>query len=236
MQVTVTTYITAGDGNTYRVSVTYDQDANMPENADLAVRELGDDEKEDYVNQSAAVLETDVEDFAFARAFDINEPDIYYVMWIGKSLYLNVCRYDIRYKEDGSPDSYVENDETHYYKGDNLSPVEGAEFTLTNITDPANPVTVWNGASDSDGKVTVPWSKVESAGGNTAIFAKDSVYELRQTSTDSGSVMPGGFWTMLLDHRNVVTWVTTNGTGLVNRTLDIEPPRKGERRTDGTRR
>ena len=72
MQVTNTTYITAGDGNTYRVSVTYDQDANIPENADLAVRELGDDEKEDYVNQSAETLGTDAEDFAFARAFDIS--------------------------------------------------------------------------------------------------------------------------------------------------------------------
>ena len=77
VQVTVTTYITAGDGNTYRVSVTYDQDAEMPENTDLAVRELGDDEKEDYVNQSAEALGTDAEDFAFARAFDISllDPD-----------------------------------------------------------------------------------------------------------------------------------------------------------------
>ena len=77
MQVTLTTNITAGDGNTYRVSVTYDQDANMPENADLAVRELADDEKEDYVNQSAEALNTAAEDFAFARAFDISliDPD-----------------------------------------------------------------------------------------------------------------------------------------------------------------
>ena len=75
VQVTLTTNITAGDGNTYRVSVTYDQDANMPENTDLAVRELGDDEKEDYVNQSAEALGTDAEDFAFARAFDISLTD-----------------------------------------------------------------------------------------------------------------------------------------------------------------
>ena len=68
MQVTVTTYITVGDGNTYRVSVTYDLDANMPENADLAVRELGDDEKErlarlfgkdkDSINVNNGVLNT----------------------------------------------------------------------------------------------------------------------------------------------------------------------------------
>ncbi len=70
-QVTITTHITAGDGNTYRVSVTYDQDAAMPEDAVLAVRELGDDEKESYVNQSAEALGTAAEDFAFARAFDI---------------------------------------------------------------------------------------------------------------------------------------------------------------------
>ena len=70
-QVTITTHITAGDGNTYRVSVTYDQDAAMPEDAVLAVRELGDDEKEGYVNQSAEALGTAAEDFAFARAFDI---------------------------------------------------------------------------------------------------------------------------------------------------------------------
>ena len=72
VQVTVTTYITAGDGNTYLVSVTYDQDAEMPENADLAVRELDDDEKKDYVNQSAQTLKKDAEDFLFARAFDIS--------------------------------------------------------------------------------------------------------------------------------------------------------------------
>ena len=72
VQVTLTTNITAGDGNTYRVSVTYDQDAEMPENTDLAVRELGDGEKEDYVNQSAEALGTDAENLAFARAFDIS--------------------------------------------------------------------------------------------------------------------------------------------------------------------
>ena len=77
VKVTVVTYITAGDGNTYRVSVTYDQDAEMPENADLAVRELDDDEKKSYVNQSAETLETDAENFLFARAFDISliDPD-----------------------------------------------------------------------------------------------------------------------------------------------------------------
>ena len=77
VQVTLTTNITASDGNTYRVSVTYDQDAEMPENTDLAVRELGGDEKEDYVNQSAEALNTAAEDFAFARAFDISllDPD-----------------------------------------------------------------------------------------------------------------------------------------------------------------
>ena len=75
VKVTLSTIITAGDGNTYRVSVTYDQDAEMPENADLAVRELGDDEKEDYVNQSAEALGTDAENLAFARAFDISLTD-----------------------------------------------------------------------------------------------------------------------------------------------------------------
>ena len=75
VKVTLSTIITAGDGNTYRVSVTYDQDAEMPENTDLAVRELGDDEKEDYVNQSAEALGTDAENLAFARAFDISLTD-----------------------------------------------------------------------------------------------------------------------------------------------------------------
>jgi hypothetical protein len=72
VQVTITTHITAGDGNTYQVSATYDQDAEMPENADLAVREFGEGEKEDYVKQSAEILDTDAEDFLFARVFDIS--------------------------------------------------------------------------------------------------------------------------------------------------------------------
>ena len=72
VQITVTTHITAGDGNTYRVSVTYDQNAALPEKASLAVRELDDDEKRNYVIQSAEVLGEDAEGFMFARAFDIS--------------------------------------------------------------------------------------------------------------------------------------------------------------------
>ena len=72
MKVTITTHITTGDGNTYQVSVTYDQDADMPENAELVARELDTEEKENYVNQRAAFLGHEAEDFAFARAFDLS--------------------------------------------------------------------------------------------------------------------------------------------------------------------
>lgn len=77
VQVTVTTNITAGDGNTYQISVTYDQDANFPESTQLAVRELEGKEREDYVNQSIEALHAAAEDLAFARAFDISllDPD-----------------------------------------------------------------------------------------------------------------------------------------------------------------
>ena len=74
-EVTVTTNITTGDGNTYRVSVSYTQDAALPENAELAARELDTEEKENYVNQSAAFLGHEAEDFAFARAFDLSLTD-----------------------------------------------------------------------------------------------------------------------------------------------------------------
>ena len=74
-EVTVTTNITTGDGNTYRVSVSYMQDAALPENAELVARELDTEEKQDYVNQSAEALGTDAENLAFARAFDISLTD-----------------------------------------------------------------------------------------------------------------------------------------------------------------
>lgn len=66
--------ITASDGNTYKVTVTYGQDANLPEDVDLSVTEVADDaaEFELYLNQAAARLEKDADDFSYARFFDIS--------------------------------------------------------------------------------------------------------------------------------------------------------------------
>lgn len=65
--------ITASDGNTYRISVTYDAAAGLPRDAELYVTEIleGDARYEEYVAQSAAALGVTPENLAFARAFDI---------------------------------------------------------------------------------------------------------------------------------------------------------------------
>ena len=71
-EVTVTTHIIASDGSSYRVSVSYTQDASVPEDTQLAVRELDEGETDDYVNQGTAALETGSDSILYARAFDIS--------------------------------------------------------------------------------------------------------------------------------------------------------------------
>ena len=65
--------ITASDGNTYNVSVTYGADAKIPVDAVLSVEEiLSESEKySDYVNETETVLGLEAGSLPYARFFDI---------------------------------------------------------------------------------------------------------------------------------------------------------------------
>lgn len=189
---------------------------------------------------------------------DPNEPGVYYVMWRGKSLNLNIRKFDVLKDANGNPIPKVDEsgnpirkkdedgndiqllDEDGHPKVDKEGhpvysidyqtvtepdPVAGAKFTLTNIThreETGEEVVVWEGTSDSTGLVTVPWGKSETDHGNTAVFASDSIYELKQVSTADGCVMPGGSWKLTVDYRNAVTWeLILPEEKLVNRTINI---------------
>ena len=71
-KILVTT-ITASDGRTYYIQVTYDNDAEIPDNAELQVEEIlnGTAEYANYKTLAASALRTDVEGVSFARFFDI---------------------------------------------------------------------------------------------------------------------------------------------------------------------
>lgn len=63
--------LTASDGNTYSVRVSYDSRAGIPADAELQVRELTDDEYQEYLSKSANYLSCEEDAFAYARFFDI---------------------------------------------------------------------------------------------------------------------------------------------------------------------
>ena len=70
------TVVTA-DGKNYKVSVTYDADAKVPEGAKLAVSEIGSDDSkyDDYVAKSEKALDMDKGSAGYARLFDIKIVD-----------------------------------------------------------------------------------------------------------------------------------------------------------------
>lgn len=95
----------------------------------------------------------------------------------------------------------------------------GATFTLTNSSN----VKVWQGTSDEDGKLTIPWDANEAAvteDGGCAIFALGSAYTLTQTAAVDGYVKPAGTWT-LTGGNDQTTCSTTASTGSTNRTQEI---------------
>ena len=65
--------LTASDGKTYHVSVTYDNYSGIPAGAVLSVNEIveADGRYEGYISESAETLDVPVENITFARAFDI---------------------------------------------------------------------------------------------------------------------------------------------------------------------
>lgn len=70
--------LTASDGSTYHITVSYDTDSGIPEGAQLRVEELTEDNDPrygDYLRQSAERLDQAPEHLAFGRAFDISLED-----------------------------------------------------------------------------------------------------------------------------------------------------------------
>ena len=74
VEYTLTQIVTASDGNEYLVSVTYDNETGVPEDAELEVTELseGSEGYEAYVQKAVEALGTEGEEYGFARAFDIS--------------------------------------------------------------------------------------------------------------------------------------------------------------------
>lgn len=73
VEITKEQVLTASDGNQYKVTVTYDSDAGIPEDAELQVSEFASDSKDykKYVKKAAKKLDAEVNDLTFAHAFDI---------------------------------------------------------------------------------------------------------------------------------------------------------------------
>ena len=71
--VVKTKQLVASDDNGYKITVTYNSTAGIPEDAELVVTEIkeGDEGYEDYAAQSAEVLGETAESLSFAKAFDI---------------------------------------------------------------------------------------------------------------------------------------------------------------------
>lgn len=68
------TTLTASDGNSYRVQVSYDEYSGIPEDAVLRVTEItsGDGSFNDYVSKSAEALDKSSDSFEIVKAFDIS--------------------------------------------------------------------------------------------------------------------------------------------------------------------
>ena len=77
--------VLASDGKNYKVTVTYGTDANLPDDVDLDVSELSQDDEmyAQYLEESAAKLGRDADSISYARIFDISlisesDSDIHY--------------------------------------------------------------------------------------------------------------------------------------------------------------
>ena len=71
MGVAIERTITAADGSTYEISVTYDKSSGIPAGAELQVRELTGAEYLDYLAKTASFLSREEEQLVFTRFFDI---------------------------------------------------------------------------------------------------------------------------------------------------------------------
>ena len=65
--------IEATDGNTYKITVTYDRDSGISAGSELSVREISGEEYEEYLSSTAALM--NAAGFGYARIFDITIVD-----------------------------------------------------------------------------------------------------------------------------------------------------------------
>ncbi|MDO4805775.1 MAG: MBG domain-containing protein [Coriobacteriales bacterium] len=178
-------------------------------------------------------------------AGDSRASNNYYVMWPGKNLYIRLYQFDIQTNDEGEP---ILNGQGGFVPVTDPSPIKGAGFTLTNVK---TNVEVWSGQSsnkaESEGLVTIPWSRIEATGNYAATFKQDNYYELKQTGTATNCVLPAGSWLVHVLEGNVVEWATIKpGQSILiegdevtlvpqnpeetqeNRTFDMEEETSGE--------
>lgn len=67
---TLSRTIETGDGKTYEITMTFMSDAELPDDVALDVRELTDEEREDYLGRTAVLM--NAAGFAYSRVFDIS--------------------------------------------------------------------------------------------------------------------------------------------------------------------
>ena len=74
LEKTIRKELTASDGNTYEISVTYKSDAEIPVGAELEVQEIleGSPEYEEYHAQIADIIAEETSRISYARLFDIS--------------------------------------------------------------------------------------------------------------------------------------------------------------------
>ena len=70
---TLTQTVETGDGKTYEIRMTFMEDAELPDDVALDVRELTEDEREDYLGRTAVLM--NAAGFAYSRVFDISLVD-----------------------------------------------------------------------------------------------------------------------------------------------------------------
>lgn len=146
----------------------------------------------------------------------------YLIAWIGKGLQFKVTQFLIKTDSAGDP---VLDENGSPVLSDEIVTVQNATFTFTNVSDEGNPVQVWSGSSDKDGKVSIPWGGNETPNGNICRFAPGSKYILKQTAADKNTVLPAGQWNVTVKRDNSVEWTTVRATDdSVDRTLDITLP------------
>ncbi|MBR5041023.1 MAG: InlB B-repeat-containing protein [Clostridiales bacterium] len=67
----VTTTVTTSDGNTYKITATFDETSGIPSDAQLAVSEVSDSEYIDYLTSATQALGESIHSVSYGKLFDI---------------------------------------------------------------------------------------------------------------------------------------------------------------------